>query len=615
MSAVRGRDEGAVRVGMTVAAELRGRLDEVAWDALDQGDHSITVAEFRQAVQRLVSAGSLATKADCVPLYRLVTLDGGLSPLAEAVLPLLVQLAAHQEFGPRTELIRVLAHVGGPDLPTEKWDRARELMADPVPAVRREAIALAGGITRMVERWRVETDPTVRMALLLAIGDEAASEGGSMADRAREVIEEVLAGSDPVFWVAGVYAALRVDGELPERRMSRLVDALSDPEVRPRFGTVWCRVDCDGSLEREEVISWFFWSLKTDRVAQSEFVRRLAQSARQRPEALLWRAVLDLGWRILTDRRSFDAELLPLAGELLDFPDASVRLRAANILAVLGRRAAPYTDGLAELLEDRSTDEEFDGRVGDFARWALMRIGDARALPGLVEQLRFREEDWESHVIGDPRRPDLVDVLGPLRAQASLLLPEVREVLRHAEPRDRVTRPFLDGLALWGEDALPALPEVVPFLADSFTSAHAMGVLDAIGPAAASAVPSLLACEVMDCEGNHRAVAALAARLSGADPGPVGRSGHGDDRAALEQCVLAIAGGGDGFWRFRDALGNLVRLGGISPAVREALVTIRRSDRRLWGERSEEGGYQVVLRDQELRELMDRVLALPDVAA
>lgn len=99
-------------------------------------------------------------------------------------------------------------------------------------------------------------------------------------------------------------------------------------------------------------------------------------------------AVLDEAWRLLVLRPSAAPALPPVAGRLLDDPADPVRLRAAYLLAVLGRQSARYADRLATLLDDAGKDPCLDGTVGDYARWALTRIGDPRALPGLADRAR-----------------------------------------------------------------------------------------------------------------------------------------------------------------------------------------------------------------------------------
>ncbi|MFD9029660.1 HEAT repeat domain-containing protein [Streptomyces sp. NPDC059567] len=405
------------------------------------------------------------------------------------------------------------------------------------------------------------------------------------------------------------------------------------------------------------------WLLRHDPDAELSFTVTLVETAQRSGDALLCREALDVAWRILTERRSAEAALLPLAGGLLTDPDSAVRLRAANILAAIGPAAAPFADRLAELLDDDEADEYLDGTVREIARWALTRIDDPRALPGLIEQLRAQEEEQgRAYVVGDPRRPDSKDVLIPLRAHADLLLPTMLETIRQGGARRHATRSFLEVLEAWGEDVLPAaLPDLIPLLADTWTSTTVMEMLSAMGPAAASAEPALRACQVPDFPGGHTLVALTAARI-GEDRetalrlvgeavtaseesgyGPISAlAAFGHDAApyaarvrsamenaphwhrltaaitlweitgriepsmrVLEEFVLPIAEGGDSFGSFREALRTLIRMGEISPAIHAALLTVRQSERRL----SAEGGYPMILHDQELRGLVEEAIA------
>ncbi|SOB88456.1 HEAT repeat domain-containing protein [Streptomyces sp. 1331.2] len=664
---------------MTVAGMPLEALDAVAWDTLTTAHPVHPTGDIPRTLRRITLAGAEATAEDCYPLYALATPDGGPTPsAAAAALPFVIALAADPAMGARLELVELLTAIQAPALSEEDWSGARALLADPDPAVRRAALPLAqplaDGIAGLLQRWRAETDPTVRPALLLALGEAAAAASGREDDATavRAVLAEVLDGDDPVLWVAAVHASAALDRDLPVRRLDRLIEVFADPAVRPRFEAVWYTPAVDGPWTREDVVRSTGWLLAHDHDAELRFAVRLietaeaieaAEAAGRTGDPALCQEALDLGWRLLTARRSADVEgtLLPLAGGLLTDPDAGVRLRAANILAVLGPAAAPYADRLADLLDDEGTDAYLDGTVGAIARWALTRIGDPRALPGLVEQLRAQEEEQgRGYSVGDPRRPEVKEVLIPLRAHADALLPAVREAIRQGGPQGSVTRTFLEVLQAWGEDALPALPELLPLLADPWTSLHALDVLQAMGPAAAGAAePALRTCRVP--EGHQYALDATAVRL-GADRatalrffgdavlaaeapgyGPIGAlADFGLDAApyadrvrsamessthwprltaaitlwaitgraepsmrVLEEFILPIADDGDRFDFFREALHAVVRMGEFGPAIRAALLTIRQSDRRL----SADGGYPMVLHDQELRALVDQALA------
>ncbi|PKT68648.1 hypothetical protein CW362_33965 [Streptomyces populi] len=642
-------------------------LDAVVWDGLGTRRPDEPVRSVPRALRRLARAGARATEEDCHPLYCLVTEKEGGTPSAAAVaLPFVIALAADPAMGARVTLVELLADMRAPALEDEDWTGARALLADPEPAVRRAAIPLADGIPGLLERWRAETDPAVRIPLLHALGEAAPREtGAGPADGAADVqavLAELLAGDDPLLWLAAVHASAERDRGLPAREMTRLVDVLCDPALRPRFEEVWYTPAVDGPWTREEVVRSTAWTLEHDPDAELRFVLRLFETADRTGDTALNRETLDLAWQLLTRRRSAEAALLAPAGALLASPDDAVRLRAVHILAVLGPAAAPYADRLAELVDDEGSDLYLDGRICEIARWALARIGDPRALPGLVDQLRAQEEEQgRSYIAGDPRRPDVKDVLIPLSAYADVLLPEMREALRPDGTRRDVTRAFLPVLEAWGEAALPALPDLLPLLADTRTSFDVMRVLRALGPAAASAGPALRACQVLHDPGNHSFVAwtaayidedrAAALRLIGDAVTTAQEPGHGPidalagfgldaapyaDRVrrvmensthwtrltaaitlwsitgraepslrVLEEFITPVAEGGDGFGFFHDALRALVRLGGTSPAIRAALLTVRRSDRRL----SAEGGYPMVLQDQELRALVEQALA------
>ncbi|ROR35882.1 hypothetical protein EDD39_7548 [Kitasatospora cineracea] len=219
-------------------------------------------------------------------------------------------------------------------------------------------------------------------------------------------------------------------------------------------------------------------------------------------------------------------------------------------------------------------------------------------------------------------------------------------------------------LEAWGEDALPALPDLLPLLADSWTALHVVRVLQAIGTAAAPAAPALRTCQVLDYPGNHSFVASTAAYITmdrearlrmigdavtateepdyrqigalaefGSDAAPHAHrvrlamenstdysrlsaaitlwsiTGRTEPSIhVLEEFVVPVATGGDSYGFFRDTLQALVRMGEITPAIRAALLTIHQLDRRL----STEGGYPAILRDDELRGLIELALACGD---
>ncbi|MFF2898200.1 hypothetical protein [Streptomyces sp. NPDC057966] len=542
-------------------------LDELPWERLEPALGREPAAELRRALRSLARKGAAATEEDCGPLFDCVAPDPrGVTAAATAALPFVVALAGHPDMGARATLVQLLTGLSGAAAEAdaavadaaavdagwhEAWRRHRprlsRLLADPRSEVRREALPLAEGIGVLLERWRAETDPTVRLPVLLALGTAAAGSGSRKAEaeaeaegeagateRVREVVADVLDTGTPAMRVAAVHARAAFDQRAPVRELDLLVEALSDPAARPGFEALWYVPDIDGPLNREDVLSWTAHLFEDAPEAALSFVVRLVDAARRTGDTLLCRAALDEGWQLLVSMRSAAPALLPRAGALLGDPDDGVRYRAAHLLAALGARAAPYADELADLLDDPGEDEFFEGTVGDHARWALTRIGDRRALPELVERLHapYKDQYSRGYCLGDPHLPEVEDVLAPLRAHAELLLPAIRRLLRDSDSeggsgsdvgssgrgRGRgapLTVPFLRVLQAWGPAAAPALPEVVALLDDARYSFAAVDVLVAMGPAAAAAEPAVRRCTVLDTPGNHHHVVWAAWRLGG----------------------------------------------------------------------------------------------------
>ncbi|MFE2520004.1 hypothetical protein [Streptomyces mirabilis] len=662
-------------------------LDAVPWDRFESALPRHPVEEVPRALRRLALAGGAATEEYCYPLYScLVAGNGRVPSAATAALPFVVALAADPGAGARVDLVGLLvafAHAtrtARPDLVDEGWPAAwrrhlgavLSLLADPDPDVRREAIPLADGVVPLLERWRAETDPAVRLPVLLRLGwvaAEAAQADARSVEEVRAVLDGVLRDGEPVMKVAAVIAWERLDPQEPVRWIDLLVETLSDLAVRPRFEEIWYVVGVEEPWSRAAVVTWAAELFDHDARTAASFVVRLADAAASTGDTELSGAVLDEAWRLLVLRPSAAPALLPVAGRLLDDPADPVRLRAAHLLAVLGRQSARYADRLATLLDDPGKDPCLEGTVGDYARWALTRIGDPRAMPGLVERLYepYREHHGRGYCVSDPRLPDVDVVLVPLRAHAGVLLPDLREVMRHHAADNGghgpLTGALLKVLKAWGPDALPALPEVVALLDDATGSLSIVEVLAAMGPGAASAEPALRARHPFNWPG-YRWNAAWAVSQMGGDStaalrligdavlteegpyyGPVHLltdfgpaaapyaervrhimentdgfrrieaalalwSGTGEPEpsiSVLAEFVLPIADGGDDYWLFGEALRALARIGTLTPATRAALRTVRGFDGRLAQERN----YEAFLQDEELRAAIEYLLALP----
>ncbi|MBL1087660.1 hypothetical protein JK359_38000 [Streptomyces actinomycinicus] len=671
-------------------------VDAVDWSRFRTGvpEHH-PVKEVPRALRRLVRRGPAATEEDCHPLYScLFAPGGGLPSAAAAALPFLTALAADPANGARVTLVELLGALNGAAREAgeqgtlgawrEGWrrqgDKITALLADPEPSVRRAALLLADD-DALLQRWHAETEPAVRLPLLLALGTRAttadAPETGSpggrhrFADAVEAVLSRVLRDDEPVMKVAAVIARASLDRDAPLRHADLLLDVLADPAVRPRFERIWWLPDVEIPFTRDDVAAWVSGLLDHDPPAALSFVTRLAEAAERTADDGLRRVVLDEAWRHLVLRRSAAPTVLPLAARLLDSADDCVRLKAAHLLAMLAPDSGPYADRLAALLDDPGTDEIswIEGTVGDFARWALVRLGDPRGLPGLVESLwaPYREQFGRSWVAGDPRRPEMHEVLAPLREHADVLLPALLEEVRQDHERHgdhgEIMATLLHVAEAWGPDALPVLPVVLPLLKDTRYSLRVVDVLLAMGPGAASTASAVRDAVVLDHPANHHRTAWAAWRIAGGDDGTalrlLGEAVHdeqaspygpvlllsdfgpaaaahagrvrevmenaaygrvtaavalwaitgdpGPTLAVLEEVVVRFTGDDDRYGDLAEALRGFLRIGTVTPAARRALRLVGARDARLSNHRD----YRAVLDDQELRSAIAAVLALP----
>ncbi|MFE7492728.1 hypothetical protein [Kitasatospora sp. NPDC057541] len=134
--------------GMTMTGTLLEALDAVVWEGLATAHPVDSVDDVSRALRRLALTSTAATEEDCYPLYSLITREGRATPTATAVaLPFVVALAADPALSTavRVELIELLVALQAPEVMGFDWTQARALLADPQPAVRREALPLAEG--------------------------------------------------------------------------------------------------------------------------------------------------------------------------------------------------------------------------------------------------------------------------------------------------------------------------------------------------------------------------------------------------------------------------------------------------------------------------------------
>ncbi|MFF2526366.1 hypothetical protein [Streptomyces liangshanensis] len=478
---------------------------------------------------------------------------GAVGSAATAALPFLLRLARDPGVAPRVDVALMIAELADTgrtaaarfvdDGWAGAWARCRDdvrgLLGDGDPAMRRAAVGLvavgegpvAENVAWLTERWGCEEDAAARVEIVLALGAvvgaatagagrsvAVGSGGGSGGGGVRGLLDGLVDSGAPAPRLAAVHAWGRVDPAESARRVGVLVEILAAPDTRAGLEAGWA----EHTIGR--LVARTFQLLADDPGAATELATGLLAA----PDPDVRVAALAGAGSVLTRWRSPVPALAPALGACLDDPRPGVRWEAAYLLAVLGHAAAPYAERLAVLLHDTGagagTRNCGAGTVGDAALWALTRLGDPRALPGLVERLYAAPAAFGARDVHSSDRSYLVpglpgphDVLGPLRAHAGALLPEVRALMRRAAATgDGGTGRALAGvLEEWEEDALPALPELVGLLADSAVRQSAATALAALGPGAAEALPALERCAAGADPKERRLVAWAAWRIGG----------------------------------------------------------------------------------------------------
>ncbi|MFD6424651.1 HEAT repeat domain-containing protein [Streptomyces sp. NPDC060198] len=500
-------------------------LTAVRWDP-QESDRAFPIERVPQVLRGIALDGVVAEPDGW--LLELCLLGRGgdrVNKAATEALPFLVALAADPGVRVRTDLLDLLkrlddtAQEAEPHRIDGRWPAAWRhqqpallvLLADGDAEVRRSALSFARHVAPLLERWRAETEPSVRLNLLWELGRAAAGEAargtlaGAAAEEVRAVFEGEVRDGSPAMRIAALEGWADLDLDVLERHADLLMEVFAGGDVeetRRDFEKLSYLPEAEAFWSREYGLHGVMLRFADAPGPAVSFLVRLAGKAARNGDVPLLRAALECAWDLLVDHRSVEPALLHLAGSLLTCPDPGARLWAAYVLAALGARSEPYADLLAALVDDEGEDELLEGTVACQARWALTRIGDPRGLPGLVEQLyepSYRAHHEEGCSWENPRLPEIDDVLGPLRDQADLLLPALRKVLRWRTEEQRLTGyscsstgRLLRVLTEWEEAALPALPEVVALLPHQ--RHWAVEAVVAMGPGAASAEDAVRAC-------------------------------------------------------------------------------------------------------------------------
>ncbi|MBL1096470.1 HEAT repeat domain-containing protein [Streptomyces coffeae] len=559
---------------------MREGLDAVGWAGLSHGYGS--AEDVPDLLRRCAGPDPVDADSAADDLLDLLYHQGGwICPTASAALPFLLRLAARPEVPSRRavlDLVAMLAYEAGQVAErfldpgwAPSWARVLPdvlaLLADPAAEIRRAAAEILGVcqspgevvLPALLRCWETEEEPKSRLDLVLALGRAALREpAGPEAARVHDLLRGLLHGPEPQVRLAAVHALAPGEPGLPARELDLVLAAIRHPSVAEWQGT--SMVDNGGARGAQAMTA----ALLTG--PSPAFVLGLLAD---HPDEAQRIGALEQAGGLLVEWRSPTAALLPALAARLDDPAAEARFLAAELLACLGPSAAAHADAVAGLLEDPGLPAAHrDGTVGDAALWALARMTDPRCVPAVIELLMGARPGftWVSAYssarggVHYPALPALHEVLARLPDHAEPLLPVICDRLGTAT-EDDLRAELGTVLASWGTAAEPAVPRLVPLLADDRRWTAAATALAGIG-AADSAACELLRARVLD-GGADAQLAAWAYWKTGGEPdvalsvlGPAAADG-GSPLTALRR----LADLGPYAARYADRLRTLTTVG------------------------------------------------------
>ncbi|MDT5033928.1 MAG: hypothetical protein QOC94_4099, partial [Actinoplanes sp.] len=483
----------------------RMSLDAIDWSALRHAYGPATdVPALLRDLTRRKRCHDAAGELDSA-LYHQGT---AVPAAATAALPFLVQAASNRRVRCRPAILELIAALAeesrihaGSTFVDPGWRPAFRrslpelltLLADDDPAIRAEAgTAVASTCDDQAQtadalrnRWAVELDHPVRVWLILCIGRlHRRPETGVVPAADLAWLRARLRDPHPE---ARLAAAMAADG-LPGRPLGAPDVALVADGLRHVEEATWSLTSNYQGLD--SVVQWcarqfdpqlWAWAVPA-LIGEPAAPRRLA--AVELAAEVLWRG-----------REHTDLLIPMIAGRLTDL-QPRVRESAAHLLAAVGQPARPYADQLAALLTDHTRRHEHRGRISEVAVWALVRLGDPRCLPPLLDRLTRRRTPFGKGVTGHNDLPTLDEVLARLPGHGDVLLPALLDWLDRRADEGRTDglystlESYTQCLAAWGPAAAPVVPKLIPLL-DQPYSRPEIQVLGRIGPAAAEAAPAL----------------------------------------------------------------------------------------------------------------------------
>lgn len=489
-------------------------LDTVDWASLE---HNYGPATDVPALLRQCASGNAeqagAARGDLS--NKLFHQGGWICSAAPAALPFLMRLAVDQSVNHRPFIVELIGRIAReativePQFVDDGWPSALALatpamftlLADPEPAVRREATLLVaeGGlpvpdaVRALLRRWDQEQDRITRWDLVLALGALAAKSSTPEPLRRHihgELLHVLEQDNDPQLRLAAIHALAESEPARAAQHVGLLIEAVSHEDADGWQRSAWI------GGTRATIVHRTGQLLRVDPVAAAAFTIGVSATGDVDRQV----ATLGEAGQLLAEWRTASVALLPFLAKQLDHPHAEVRYRAAFLLGCLGTDAAAFSDRLAALTDDPAVrDSRGNVTVGDAAVWALSRLDDPRCLPGFAERLtgdRLGFDKTSSHVGRHSFsfwQPGIQEALSPLSKPTATLIDAVTARLNIAASREDtvLVRNLCQVLADWGPAAQPALPALVRLLSSEQTWVFAAEALGRIGHAATPAASEL----------------------------------------------------------------------------------------------------------------------------
>lgn len=479
--------------------------EPIDWSTLEHNYGPAT--DIPDLLERCASPVAAVAEEACADLDNALFHQGGWVCSAAAVaVPAIVDLALRESNHVRADLVFLVGELASTAISVDatyvddRWPAAaastetgiRQLLDDPDDRLRHEAINLAACMLPLERAERLLTamlESGPDSATLIDIGAALAtlSRRDTAWSRPKVLLASLAESDDPQVRLAALLDIDITTDSDAERLVNATLAALGDDSLH-----VWGRTTsgCSGPgpLVHNAAGKLLDWPSQSLDLLSSAAVRTGA--LRDADDDVLL-AVLSEAGSLLSRWRTVGAGVAALAATHLRSGNPAVRFRCCYLFACAGDVAAPHADAVASLLTDTATSPgpHSPGAVASAAVWALSRMGDARCLPPIIEDLGRRAAHFGGITSVAGSGPFMFweigigQVLAPLRGQAWTLVPHLERALPQAAKDYRALR-IAEVLDEWGL-AGNAPKEVVDQLKDVTAwkqAAMTIGLLGSVVP-------------------------------------------------------------------------------------------------------------------------------------